>query len=58
MSRKLQNNDISLGIDIRAQQAEETIHRLTKDIENLRKQNTEGYSTAGKDSSQEVLRKY
>lgn len=38
---KLQNDNVSVSLDVRAQQAQETIHRLTKNIEQLRKQNQE-----------------
>lgn len=38
---KLNNDKISVELDLGAQKAEEEIHRLTKATENLRKQNTE-----------------
>lgn len=38
---KLQNDKLSVDLDLRATQAQETIHRLTKNIEGLRKQNQE-----------------
>ena len=41
MSRKLNNDDVSLTLNLKAQQAQEEICRLTKNIENLRKQNAE-----------------
>lgn len=38
---KLRNDKVSVELDLRAQKAQEEIHRLTKEIENIRKQNTE-----------------
>lgn len=38
---KLQNDKISVDLDLRAQKAQETIHRLTKNMEQLKKQNQE-----------------
>lgn len=38
---KLKNDKVSLELDLRAQKAQEEIHRLTKSIDNLRKQNNE-----------------
>lgn len=37
----LRNDKVSVDLDIRAQEAQENIHRITKEIENLRKQNRE-----------------
>lgn len=37
----LKNDKISVELDVKAQKAQEEIHRYTKAIENLRKQNTE-----------------
>lgn len=36
---KLRNDTVSVELDLRAQKAQEEIHRLTKEIENIRKQN-------------------
>lgn len=38
---KLRNDKVSVELDLRAQKAQEEIHRLTKEIENIRKQNAE-----------------
>lgn len=38
---KLKNDDVSVTLDLQAQQAQEKIHQLTKATEALRKQNTE-----------------
>lgn len=38
---KLNNDKISVELDLKAQKAQEEIHRLTKATENLRKQNAE-----------------
>lgn len=38
---KLKNDDVSVTLNLKAQQAQEEIHRLTKATEALRKQNTE-----------------
>lgn len=38
---KLNNDKVSVELDLRAQKAQEEIHKLTKEIENIRKQNTE-----------------
>ena len=37
----LRNDKVSVELDLKAQKAQEEIHRITKEIENLRKQNTE-----------------
>ena len=37
----LRNDNVSVELDLKAQKAQEEIHRITKEIENLRKQNTE-----------------
>ena len=37
----LRNDNVSVELDLKAQKAQEEIHRITKAIENLRKQNTE-----------------
>lgn len=37
---KLRNDKVSLELDLEAQKAQEEIHKLTKEIENFRKQNT------------------
>lgn len=36
MSRKLKNNDVSLTLNLQAQQAQKHIHRLPKNSENMR----------------------
>lgn len=38
---KLNNDKVSVELDLRAQKAQEEIHKLTRDIVNIRKQNTE-----------------
>ena len=38
---KLRNDKVSVELDLRAQKAQEEIHRLNKEIENIRKQNAE-----------------
>lgn len=38
---KLRNDKVSVELDLRAQKAQEEIHRLTNEIENIRKQNAE-----------------
>ena len=38
---KLQNDHIEAELDLRAEKAQQTIHRLMKETENLRKQNAE-----------------
>lgn len=37
----LRNDKVSVELDVQAQKSQEEIHRVTKEIENLRKQNTE-----------------
>lgn len=37
----LRNDKVAVELDIKAQKAQEEIHRITKAIENLRKQNTQ-----------------
>lgn len=38
---KLRNDEVSVKLDLQAQEAQEKIHKLSKEIENIRKQNSE-----------------